>query len=156
VAEPAAEQFASPPTLGAFAIVATTAADELQWLFSVMSCVLPSLKVPVATNCWVLPAAAVGAAGVTAREARVPVPTVSVVLPVTPEAVAEIVAVPPFLPCASPDPRIEAMLGLEDFHVTPLKLVAVLPSLKVPLALNLTEVPRATRGFAGLTLMETR
>ena len=137
-------------------MVATVAADELQWLFSVMSCVLPSLKVPVATNCCVLPAAAVGATGVTAREARVPVPTVRVVLPVTPEAVAEIVAVPPFLPCASPEPRSDAILGLDDFHETPLRLLAVLPSLNVPLALNLIEVPRSIRGFAGLTVMETR
>ena len=121
-----------------------------------MSCVLLSLKVPVATNCCVLPAAAVGATGVTARDTRVPVPTVRVVLPVTPEAVAEIVAVPPFLPCARPEPRSDAMLGLDDFHETPPRLLAVLPSLNVPLALNLIEVPRAIRGFAGFTVMETR
>jgi hypothetical protein len=48
---PAPTQFAKPATLGAFAIVATGADDELQWLFSVMSCALPSLKVPVAANC---------------------------------------------------------------------------------------------------------
>jgi hypothetical protein len=156
VVEPGAEQFATPATLGAFAMVATVAAEELQWLFNVMSCVLPSLKVPVATNCCVLPAAAVGAIGVTARDTRAPVPTVRVVLPVTPEAVAEIVAVPPFLPCASPEPRSDATLGLDDFHETPLRLLAVLPSLNVPLALNLIEVPRAIRGFGGLTVMETR
>jgi len=39
VAVPAALQFAKPATLGALAIVATGADDELQWLFSVMSCV---------------------------------------------------------------------------------------------------------------------
>jgi hypothetical protein len=50
VAVPAAMQFACPATLGAFAIVATGAEDELQWLLRVMSCVLPSLNVPVATN----------------------------------------------------------------------------------------------------------
>jgi hypothetical protein len=156
VAVPAAEQFATPATLGAFAIVATVAADELQWLFRLMSCVLPSLKVPVAANCCVLPTAAVGAKGVTARETSVPVPTVSVVVPVTPEADAEMVTVPPFLPWVSPEPRIEAIFGLEDFHETPLRFVAVLPSLNVPVALNLMEVPRAIRGFAGLMLMETR
>ena len=117
---------------------------------------LLSLKVPVATNCWVLPAVAVGATGVTARETRVPVPTVSVVLAVTPEAVAEIVAVPPFLPCASPERRSDAILGFDDFHETPLRLAAVLPSLNVPVALNLIDVPRAIRGFAGLTVMENR
>ena len=156
MAVPAAEQFATPATLGAFAIVATVAADELQWLFRLMSCVLPSLKVPVAANCCVLPTAAVGAKGVTARETSVPVPTVSPVVPVTPEADAEMVTVPPFLPWVSPEPRIEAIFGLEDFHETPLRFVAVLPSLNVPVALNLMEVPRAIRGFAGLMLMETR
>lgn len=63
-----------------------------------MSCVLASLKVPVATNCSGPPAAAVGLTGVITREINVPVPTVRVVLPVTPEAVAEMVTDPPFLP----------------------------------------------------------
>jgi hypothetical protein len=51
VVEPTPSQFAAPATLGAFAMVATVAADELQWLFRVISCVLESLNVPVATNC---------------------------------------------------------------------------------------------------------
>ena len=59
---------------------------------------LASLKVPVPTNCCGPPAAAVGLTGVTTREINVPVPTVRVVLPVTPEAVAEMVTDPPFLP----------------------------------------------------------
>ncbi len=63
-----------------------------------MSCVLLSLKVPVAVNCCGPPAEAVGFAGVTTSEIRVPVPTVRVVVPVTPDAVAEIVTDPPFLP----------------------------------------------------------
>ena len=153
---PALLQFAKPATLGALAMVATLAEDELQWLFSVMSCVLPSLNVPVATNSCVVPAAAVGADGVTTSETSVPVPTVKVVLPLTPEADAVIVAVPPFLPCARPDPRTEAIFGLEDFHETPLRFVATLPSLKVPVAVNLIEVPFAMRGFTGATVIETR
>ena len=79
-------------------MVATDACEELQCAFSVMSCVLASLKVPVATNCCVPPAAAVGFAGVTATETSVPVPIVSVVVPVTPDALAEIVTDPPLLP----------------------------------------------------------
>jgi hypothetical protein len=154
VAVPAAEQIATPATLGAFAIVATVAADELQWLFKVMSCVLLSLKVPVAANCCLVPTAAVGATGVTARETSVPVPTVGVVLPVTPEADAEMVTVPPSLPWASPEPRIEARFGLEDFQEMPLRFVATLPSLNVPVAVNLRDVPFAILAFAGLTLME--
>jgi len=95
---PAALQLARPATLGALAMVATGAEVELQWLFSVMSCVLASLNVPVATNACVLPAFAVTVAGVTASDTSVPVPTVNVVLPVTPDEEAEIVTVPPFFP----------------------------------------------------------
>ena len=117
---------------------------------------LESLKVPVAVNCCTVPAAAEGFAGVTASETKVPVPTVSVVVPVTPEAVAEMVTDPPFLPWAIPDPRREATLGLEDFHEIPARFVDTLPSLKVPLAVNLMDVPFAILGFAGFTVIETK
>jgi hypothetical protein len=149
-------QFASPPTLGALAIVATLAEDELQWLFSVMSCVLPSLKVPVAVNCCVPPAVAVGAVGVTASETSVPVPIVKVVVPVTPDADAEMVTVPPFFPCAIPVERIDAILGFDDFHEIPLRLVATLPSLNVPVAVSLIDVPFEIRGLTGLMAIETK
>ena len=111
VVVPALLQVASAATLGALAIVATLADDELQCAFSVMSCVLESLNVPVAINCCVPPAAAVGFSGVMTSETNVPVPTVRVVVPVTPDAIAEIVTDPPFLPWAIPDPRIEAIFG---------------------------------------------
>ena len=156
VAVPAAMQFACPATLGAFAIVATGAEDELQWLFRVMSCVLPSLNVPVATNSCVPPAAAVGATGVSASDTSVPVPIVRVVLPLTPDAVAVIVTVPPFLPCAIPVERIDARFGFVDLHETPARFVATLPSLNVPVAVNLIVVPLAMRGVAGLTVIDTR
>ena len=48
---PGALPCARPATLGAFAMVATLEDVELQWLFKVTSCVLLSLKVPVAMNC---------------------------------------------------------------------------------------------------------
>lgn len=120
-----------------------------------MSWVLPSLKVPVATNCWTLPAGAVTVAGVTASETRVPLPTVKVVVPVTPDADAEIVTVPAFLPCAIPVERIEAMFGLEDFQVSPLRFEATLPSLNVPVAVNLITVLLEILGLAGFMVMET-
>jgi hypothetical protein len=148
--------FASPPTLGALAIVATLAEDELQWLLSVMSCVLPSVKLPVAVNCWVPPAVAVGVAGVTASETSVPVPIVKVVVPVTPDAEAEMVTVPPFFPCAMPDERIDAILGFDDFHEIPLRFVATLPSLNVPVAVSLIDVPFEIRGLTGLMAIETK
>jgi hypothetical protein len=121
-----------------------------------MSCVVPSLKVPVAANCLLLPADAVAAAGVIASDTSVPVPTVRLVLPVMPDAVAKIVTVPPFLPWAMPLERMEAILGFEDFHEMPARFVATLPSLKLPLAVNLSDVPFAILGFVGLTVIDTR
>ncbi len=47
------------------------------------------------------------------------------------------------------------MLGFEDFQETPLRFVAVLPLLNVPLAVNLIDVPLEIRGFAGSTVIET-
>lgn len=103
-----------------------------------------------------MPAVAVGAAGVIAIETKVPVPTVSIVVPVMPEAVADIVAVPPFFPCAIPDERTEATFGFEDLHDTPLRFVATLASLNVPVAVNLINVPFEMRGFIGVMVIETR
>jgi hypothetical protein len=96
---------ARPATLGAFATVATLADDELQCVVKVISCVVPSLNDPVAVNCSVLPSVTVGFAGPTAIDVSVPVPTVTVVVPVTPEALAETVTLPPFFPCTRPDAR---------------------------------------------------
>ena len=58
----------------------------------------------------------------------VPLPTVSVVVPVSPNAFAEMVAVPAFFACTIPVERTFANCGFEDLHET-LVRVAVLPSL---------------------------
>lgn len=121
-----------------------------------MSCVLPSLKVPVAVNCCMVPALAVAGFGVTASDTSVPVPTVRVVVPLTPEADAVIVAVPPFFPCTIPVERTEATLGLDDFHVIPARFVATLPSLNVPVAVRCREVCEVIRGLAGEILIDTK
>ena len=147
---------ARPAVPGPFAMVATLAADELQCVLSVTSCVLESLNVAVAVNCCVLPTATFGAAGVIAIDDSVALLTVSVVVPVTPEALAEMVTEPSFLPLATPVERMEAMFGWFDFHARPLRLVATLESLNVPLAVNLISVCRWIVGLAGLMLMLTR
>ena len=97
---------ANPAMLGAFAMVATLEEDELQCVVSVTSCTVLSLNVPVATNCCVLPSATDGVSGEIAIETKVPLLTVSVVVPVIPDAVARIVTLPFFLPCATPELRI--------------------------------------------------
>ena len=52
--------------------VATVPLEELQYAEAVISCVLLSLKVPVAVNCWVEPAAIEAVDGVTAMETSAP------------------------------------------------------------------------------------
>src|ERR1051326_4079479 len=121
-----------------------------------MSCVLPSLKVPISVNCCTFPALAVTGVGVTVSETNVPVPTVRLVLPVTPEADAVIVAVPPLLPCTIPDERTEATLGFDDFQATPARFIAMLPSLNVPVAVSCRDVCEAILGLAGVMLIDTR
>lgn len=116
---------------------------------------LPSLNVPVAVNCSVPPTVAVAETGVIATETRVPLPIVSVVVPVIPDEEAEMVTDPVFFPFAIPVERIEAILGFDDFQVIPLRFDETLPSLKVPVAVNLIDVRFEIRGFAGEIVIET-
>lgn len=117
---------------------------------------VPSLNVPVAVNCWVPPTASVGAKGVIAIETNVPVPTVRVVVPLTPELEAVIVTTPLFFPSARPKRRTDTTLGFEDFHEIPLRFVDMLPSLNVPVAVSFTDVPWKIRASAGIIVIETR
>ena len=66
-----------------------------------------------------LPSATVEFAGVMTIELRVPVPTVNVVVPFTPDALAVMVAEPFFLPRATPDTRTCAIFGFDDFQISP-------------------------------------
>src|SRR2546428_456471 len=109
VVVPAATDVAKPCEPPALLIVATAVLDELQVTWVVRSCVVLSLKVPVAVNCRVVPFAMLGLVGVTVIVDRVAAVTVSVVLPETPPKVAVIVVVPaatdvarPALPPAAP------------------------------------------------------
>jgi hypothetical protein len=75
-------------------MVATVCVPELHSTVPVMFCVLPSVKVPVAVNCWLAPSGIVGIAGVTAIEMSVAAVTVTVVEPVVVPDVAVILALP--------------------------------------------------------------
>jgi len=109
-------------------MVATVGTVELQWELMVMSWVVASLNVPVAVNCWVVPAVTEEFTGVMATDSNVPVPTTTVVVPVTPDALAETVSVPARFACRMPLLRIFAKLGFDERHETFAK-VEVLPSL---------------------------
>jgi len=89
-AVPIATLCASPPLL----IVAVEGVSEDHVAVPVRFCVLLSVNVPVAVNCWLVPFAIDGAAGVTAIETSTAEVTVSVVDPLTEPVVAVIAAVP--------------------------------------------------------------
>ena len=135
-------------------MVASLALLELQWLFKLTSCVVASLKVPVAVNCWVVPTPIVGLIGDIATDTNVPLPITSEAVPLRPDSDAVMVTVPARFPCAIPLERTDANCGFEDFHDTPTRIATVLPSLYLPLAVNFTEVPLAICALAGLTVIE--
>src|SRR5207248_11556934 len=62
----------------------------------------------------------------------------------------------PFCPWAIPDERMDARFGFDDFQLIPTRLLALLPSLEVPLAVNLMVVPFLIRELAGLTMIAVR
>src|SRR5438552_11879654 len=118
VVVPAATDVARPCDPPALLIVATPVLDELQATWVVRSCVVLSLKVPVAVNCCFVPFAMLGFVGVTAIVVRVAAVTVSVVLPETNPNVAVIVVVPAATDVARPALSIVAKAVFEELQVT--------------------------------------
>jgi hypothetical protein len=95
----------------------------------VKTSVLPSLYVPVAANCRVVPKAKDGLAGVTAIETSTAWLTVSVAVPVIDPELAVIVDVPTPAPVARPPAAIVATVVKDELHVALLVRFWVLPSL---------------------------
>ena len=127
VVAPWAVELASPEEL----IVAIPVGEELQVALALRSFVLPSLKVPLAENCWVRPRAIDGSAGETVivvSEAG-GAPTVSVVEPVMLAETAEIVVVPWAAEVAKPEAAIVATFVAEELQVAAEVRSFVLPSL---------------------------
>lgn len=102
----------------ALLIGAIAACEELHATVAVMSCVLLSLKVPVATNCLEAPTGMLEFTGVTAIETKLAPVTVSIALPVTDPEVALTLAVPAATPVANPEESMLATLGAEDDQLT--------------------------------------
>jgi hypothetical protein len=98
-------------------IVATAGVAELHVTLPVKFCVLLSLNVPVAVNCWVEPLVTVGLAGVTAMDTSTGV-TASDVVPVVLPTLAEIVADPAPTPLAKPPAVIVATDVVPELHTT--------------------------------------
>ena len=152
VAVPAATAVARPLLL----TVATDVLDEVQVTCVVISWVVPSEYVPVAVNCWVVPAGMLGLAGVTDMEDRVAEVTVRVVLPRYSREVAVMVAVPAATAVARPLLLTVATDVLDELQVTCVVISWVVPSEYVPEAVNCWVVPAGMLGLAGVTDMEDR
>jgi hypothetical protein len=136
-------------------IVATVAAVELQCPLCVRSCVVPSVKLPVAVNGWVVPSGIVAIGGLIAIDTSAAAVTVSTVDPLTVPQVALTVAVPVPTLCPSPALLMVAVVAVSEVHVAVLVRSCVLPSLYVPVAVNGWVVPNAIDGVAGVTANDT-
>lgn len=113
-------------------IVAVAGVDEVQTTDAEISCVLLSLKVPVAVNCLVVLVGIVEFAGVTAMETKVAAATVRDAIPLTDPDVAVIVVVPVPTLVASPVVSMVATPVEEEDQDNEVNS-CVLPSSKLPL-----------------------
>jgi hypothetical protein len=95
-----------------------------------------------------------GFAGVTAIDCSVAAVTVRVVEPLIAPDVALIVEFPTPAPVASPAALIVAVVVVPELHATVLVRFWVVPSLKVPVAVNCCVAPLAIEGFAGATAID--
>jgi hypothetical protein len=125
-----------PVAIPVLATVAVLFEEELQLTPLVTFCVLPSLYVPVAVNCWLVPFAIDALDGAIDREVSTGAVTVIVAeLPIVPD-LAVIVAVPWAKLVANPLALTVAMEVADEVQAaTPVRF-CVLPLLYVPVAVN--------------------
>jgi hypothetical protein len=110
------------------AIAATIVADELQLTPFVTSCLLPSLYVPVATNCWLVPFAIEALPGLTESDRSIGGVAVKLVeFAILPE-VALILASPIAVATTRPLPSMGATAGESEDQLTEAVRSVVLPS----------------------------
>jgi hypothetical protein len=119
---------ARPFVPGELLMVATAALFELQLTVVMMFCVLPSVYVPVAANCWVFPTGMVGTAGVTLIESNVAGVTVKIVEPLIDPEAAVMALCPVAALAAWPVLLIVATAGTELLQVAEPVISRVLPS----------------------------
>jgi hypothetical protein len=118
----------TPEASPALLMVANDVGVELQVTALVRSCVLLSLYVPVAVNCWLVPFAIEGLAGVTDKESRIGGLTATLTEFVTVPEVALMLEVPCRLPITNPVALTGATAGEEDDHVAEVVRSCALPS----------------------------
>src|SRR5215469_2081105 len=131
--EPSPAPVARPLVL----IVAAAVFDDIQLAEFVRFCVVPSVKVPVAVNWLVVPFAIEVLVAVIVIDCKVAAVTVSaMVFDVIPFWVAVILLEPTPAPVARPLVLIVAAAVLEEFQFAELVRFCVVPSVKVPVAVN--------------------
>jgi hypothetical protein len=150
IALPTPCPLANPP----LAMLATVE-DEFQVTELVRSCALPSLYVPVAANCWLVPLAIEALPGLTDNDTRTGAVTATLAEPVTePEVVAVIVVVPGATLVAYPAAPIVATAGTDDAQVADCVKSCVLPSVYFPTASNCCPVPSGIATPFGVIAIE--
>ena len=108
--------------------VATAVLEELQVTEWVTSWVVPSERVPVAVNCWVVRSGMLGLAGVTAMEDKTEEVTIRMVPPETAPEVAVMIVEPGVRPLAKPVMLTVAIAVLDDSQIACVVISLVVPS----------------------------
>ena len=140
-------------------MLATLGVPEVNAVLPVTSAVELSENVAVTSNCFVALTCTLGLIGVMAMDCNVADVTVSVVLPVRMPEAPEMTAVPDDTPEAKPALGPLAMIvatdGVSELNVVIAVMSLLLPSLKLPIAINCCWPPIAIDGFAGVTAIES-
>ena len=118
---------------------------------------LPSLKVPLAVNCTLVPLAIDELPALIVMDCSVAAVTVKAKLfDAIPFWDALMLLEPIAAPVARPVALMLAVAGLEEVQVAVFVRFCVLPSLKVPVAVNWMLVPFAIEELLALTLIDCR
>lgn len=151
VAEPAATPLTKPVAL----TVALAIVEEDQVTRSVMSHVLASLFVPIATICCVVFTGSIGPVGVREMETGVAhtfalVTVICVEAETLPEC-AVMLVIPVALPVTIPAALTDAVVVSAELHVTEDVRSLLLPSEKIPVACSVWVLPMITVAAGGVT-----
>ena len=122
----------------------------------VRSCVLLSLKVPIALSCRLVPKTKDELVGEIAIAVRIGFVTTRFVEATTDPEAAVTVVPPVASPVAKPPPLTVATPGADDVQLTRPVTFCVLPSVKVAKALNCCVVPSGIAALAGVMVRATR
>src|SRR5215831_5010707 len=151
--EPVAAPVARPVVL----MLTVAVFEEAQVAVLVRFCVLPSLNVPVAVNCTVVPLAIEELPALIVIDCSVAAVIVSAnELDVMPLCVAVMLLEPIAAPVAKPVVLMLTVAVFEEAQVAVLVRFCVLPSLNVPVAVNCTLVPLAIEVLGELMVMDCR